>query len=68
MRHPRQNPHHRDCGVWGALRPLKKNLAAQRNHPLYAARDSKEHPLLEQLINDDPPAGGLAAYIRAMGL
>ena len=52
-----------DCGVWEALRPLRRQLAAQQNHSIYVARESKEQPLLEQLLADDPPVGGLAAYI-----
>lgn len=33
------------------------------HHPIYVERESKEHPLLEDLIRRDPPSGGLAAYI-----
>ena len=52
----------RDFGVWEALRPLRRQLAAQQNHPIYAARGN-EQPLLEQLIADDPPEGGMASFI-----
>jgi hypothetical protein len=57
-----KNRPRRNAGVWEALRPLRRQLAAQRNHPIYAARGN-EQPLLQQLMTDDPPVGGLAAFI-----
>ncbi len=51
-----------DRGPWEALRPLRQRLRAQQNHPYYVARGN-EGPLLEQLVADDPPAGGMDAYI-----
>lgn len=53
-----------DRGPWGVLRALRRRLAIQQHHPIYVERESKEHPLLEDLIGRDPPAGGLAAFIR----
>jgi hypothetical protein len=52
----------RDRGVWEPLRSLKRHLVARANHPIYAARGN-EQPLLQDLIDDDPPEGGLAAYV-----
>lgn len=38
-----------------------------QHHPIYVERESKEHPLLEDLVRRDPPIGGLHAYIASMG-
>ena len=40
-----------------------RSKRAARNHPIYAARLSKEHPLLEDLIAGD---SNTAAYIAAL--
>jgi hypothetical protein len=51
---------HRDAnGRKRTSRPQQK----ARNHPIYSLRESKEHPLLEHLLANNPPVGGLAAYI-----
>jgi hypothetical protein len=40
----------------------------QIHHPIYTARElSKEHALLETLIFEQPPFGGLLAYVASMG-
>jgi hypothetical protein len=44
------------------LREVRQSLVARENHPIYAARGN-EQPLLQDLIEDDPPEGGLAAYV-----
>lgn len=61
----RPKHHMRGRGPWEVLRPLRRQLLAQQNNPIYAARGN-EQPLLEQLMFDDPPVGGLAAYIADM--
>jgi hypothetical protein len=59
-KHTRRN--RPDFGVWEPLHALRRKLLAQRNHPLYAARGN-EQPLLQDLIDADPPEGGMAAYV-----
>ncbi len=51
-----------DRGPWEALRPLRRKLIAQQNHPIYVARGN-EQPLLQELVSADPPSGGMEAYI-----
>ncbi len=58
-----RNKKTRDCGVWEPLRDLRRRLRARENNSFYVARESKEPPLLEDLIAETPPTGGLSAYI-----
>jgi hypothetical protein len=51
-----------DAGPWEQLRELHRKLKAAQNHPIYAARGN-EQPLLQQLLTQDPPVGGLTAYL-----
>lgn len=49
---------------WAQLRFRRRPKPAQKTHPIYVARElSKEHALLETLVEMDPPFGGMAAYI-----
>lgn len=52
-----------DAGPWEQLRDLHRKLKAAQNHPIYAARGN-EQPLLQQLLTENPPVGGLAAYLN----
>ena len=54
---------HPDAGVWEPLRVLKRRLKAARNHPHYVGNNN-ESLRLDQLIEADPPEGGMAAYVR----
>lgn len=47
---------------WEPLRALHDRLAATQTNPIYAARGN-EQPLLEDLIEADPPVGGVIAYV-----
>lgn len=51
-----------DAGPWEQLRELHRKLKAAQNHPIYVARNN-EQPLLQQLLTQDPPVGGLIAYL-----
>ena len=48
-------------------RYLSRRSASRRSvvtdYPIFAERQSKEHPLLEDLVKANPPAGGLADFI-----
>lgn len=50
------------CGRCAALREARRRLRAERNHSYCAARGNGQ-PLLQDLIEANPPEGGLAAYI-----
>jgi len=50
------------CGYCAPLREARRRLAAQANHPHYATRGN-EQPLLQDLLDADPPAGGLSTYL-----
>jgi hypothetical protein len=49
--------------LWTPRRAFKRRLSQHQPHPIYAERGN-EHPLLNDLIDRDPPIGGLAEYIR----
>lgn len=61
---PRTSTHKKpcSCSYCATLREVRQSLVARENHPIYAARGN-EQPLLQDLIEDDPPEGGLAAYV-----
>jgi hypothetical protein len=44
------------------LREARQRLQTKDNHPHYAARGN-EQPLLQDLIEADPPEAGLTAYL-----
>lgn len=50
------------CAFCAPLREARRRLTARQNHPHYAARGN-EQPLLQDLIEENPPAGGMDAYI-----
>jgi hypothetical protein len=50
------------CGFCAALREARRRLTSGQNHPHYAARGN-EQPLLADLVDADPPEGGLASFI-----
>jgi hypothetical protein len=50
------------CGYCAPLREIRRRLNTRQNHPHYAARGN-EQPLLQELIERDPPEGGMASYI-----
>jgi hypothetical protein len=50
------------CDYCTTLREARRRMIARRNHPHYAARGN-EQPLLQDLIDTDPPEGGLPAYV-----
>ncbi len=45
------------------LRGLKRTLLARTNHPHYVGNNN-ESLRLDQVIADDPPEGGMSAYIE----
>jgi hypothetical protein len=47
---------------WAPLRAVQERLSAAQNHPIYAARGN-EQPFLQDLVEADPPAGGLDALL-----
>ena len=53
---------HCHCGYCATLREAFRRLMAKQNHSHYAARGN-EQPLLQHLIEAEPPAGGMASYI-----
>ena len=52
-----------DHGPWEPLRALKRKLRARQNHPHYVG-NGNESLRLNQLIEADPPQGGMAAYLQ----
>ena len=58
MAHNRRVP-----GPWQPLRELQRKLRAKQNHPHYVGNNN-ESLRLDQVIDADPPEGGMAAYVR----
>ena len=58
----RKRKHH-DWGVWEPLRDLRRRLVAAQNHPHYVGNNNESFRL-DQLIEANPPEGGLDAYLR----
>jgi hypothetical protein len=54
-----------DRDPWAPLRALQECFSAAQNHSHYAARGN-EQPLLQDLIDGDPPEGGITAYVADM--
>ncbi len=48
--------------AWEPLHGLRRRPRATDNHPYYVARGN-EGPLLEELVAQSPPKGGLAAFV-----
>jgi hypothetical protein len=62
-KHTSQNQQACSCSYCAPLRELRQRLTADKqHHPIYAARGN-EQPLLQDLVEADPPAGGVAAYV-----
>ena len=53
----------RHSGPWEPLRALRRKLQAGQNHPHYVGNNN-ESLRLDQLIEADPPEGGMAAYLQ----
>lgn len=51
-----------DCGHCVVLRDARRRFKRGQNHPHYVARGN-EQPLLQDLIEVDPPAGGMTNYL-----
>lgn len=49
--------------VWTPRRSFKRRLPRHSPHPIYA-ESGNEQPLLQDLVDRDAPAGGLAAYLH----
>ena len=54
---------HTSHGVWEPLRELRRKLRLQQNHPHYVG-NGNESLHLDQVIDADPPEGGMAAYVQ----
>jgi hypothetical protein len=53
----------RHTSPFEVLRALQRKLKAQQNHPHYVGNNN-ESLRLDQVIDADPPEGGMAAYLR----
>jgi hypothetical protein len=53
----------RHTSPFEVLRELKRNLRARQNHPHYVG-NGNESLRLDQVIDADPPEGGMAAYVK----
>jgi hypothetical protein len=55
--------------AWATRDVRRSNRRSEKiHHGIYVSREeSKEHALLETLIFEQPPIGGLIAYVANMG-